>query len=107
MKYYRVKIGFGKDDFISIDETELQRAIIASGTGRMALFKEGTVAGNHIISIIPDYQRALGYSREYTLSSEDYVELGKERQNEYSVSFADACREADKLGTFGEKKLLS
>lgn len=94
MKYFRVKIGYGKDDFISIDETELPRAIIAQGTGRVAVFKEGTVAGNHIAAIVPDYQRALGYARDYTLNGEDYAELGT-KKDEHLDMLVEATKQAN------------
>lgn len=85
MKYFRVKTGYEKDNFISIDETELERAIKAQGTGQVAVFNEGTVSGNHIISITPDYQRMKGWNRDYQLTGEDYEYIGKEMVNDFRV----------------------
>lgn len=83
MKYYRVKTGYGKDDFISVDETELPMAVRAQISGRVAVFKGGTAAGNNIMTIIPDYQRAMGWNRDYQLTGEDYDEIGPTKQREY------------------------
>jgi len=77
MKYFRVKYGFGNIDFVSIDETELRKAIVAQVKGQVGIFNEGTVAGNNIISITPDVQRMMGYNPTYQLTGEDYESIPK------------------------------
>lgn len=83
MKYYRVKFGYGKDDFISVDETELQKAVSAQVTSRVAYFAEGTISGSHIIAIISDFQRELGLHRDHELTWQDYDELSPRLHREY------------------------
>lgn len=90
MKHYRVKYGFNKDDFYSIDETELRKAIVAQTKGQIFICDEGTIAGNNIISISPDYNRALGFNRDYTLTGEDYDQLGTRAVQEHRESFEEA-----------------
>lgn len=84
MKHYRVMCGYGKDDFISINETELKKAIIAQGTGRVVILNEGSIAGNEIKRILPDYQRDMGWNRDYALTGEDYEVIGDKKMREYT-----------------------
>ena len=93
MKYFKVKVGFGKDDFISIDETELERAIIAQGTGKVAVFNEGTISGNNIISILPDWNKVMGWNRDYQLTGEDYEYIGKAKVEEYRTLIGNKTNE--------------
>jgi len=83
MKYYRVKYGYGRDEFYSVDETEVQTALRAQITGKVAVLTAGTIAGNNIMAIAPDYNRALGLNPEYQLAGEDYRELGDETIKEH------------------------
>jgi len=83
MKYYRVKYGYGKDNFISVNENELKIAIEAQGSGKVAVFEEGTVSGNHIISVTPDWNRELGIARDYELNGEDYDMIKNSTKREY------------------------
>ena len=76
-RYFKVKFGFGKNDSISISEDELALALRAQINGKIAVFNEGTVAGNNIIAITPDYNKALGFNPAYELVGEDYKQLGK------------------------------
>jgi hypothetical protein len=81
-KYFRIKIGYGSNDFISIDEPDVEKAVRAQVTGKVAIFSEGTVSGNHIISIMPDYNRMLGLKRDYQMTGEDYAQISKATVNE-------------------------
>lgn len=83
MKHYRVVYGYGKDDFISIEESELQRALLAQGKGGVFVTGEGTIAGNEIKRIVPDYQRDMGWNRDYQLTGEDYAEIGDAKMRAY------------------------
>lgn len=89
MKFYRVQTGFGPDDFISIDETELEMCVRAQITGKVAVTKEGTVSGSIIQKITPDWNRVLGYNRLYKLQGEDYRDIGERRIEEYRLALAD------------------
>lgn len=84
MKYYRVKYGFSHDEFISVDETELPMAMRAHITGKKGVFKEGAVSGDKIIAIVPDWQRIMGWNRDYNLMGEDYQEIAPMRE-EYEL----------------------
>jgi hypothetical protein len=83
MKYFKVQTGYGQDDFISVDETELEMCVRAQVTGKTALTKQGSVSGNEIKKIIPDWNRTMGYNRLYKLNSEDYAEIGNKTMDEH------------------------
>ena len=102
--YFKVKIGFDKNDVIEITDAELGIALRAQVSGRVAIFRGGTVAGNNIISILPDWNKELGLNRSYQLTDEDFRQIGKKKINEYREVFAG---ETKKLGVGNDKKLLS
>ena len=42
------------------------------------------------MAIMPDFNRYLGYSRDYTLTGEDYDEIPQEVRREHLVAIEDA-----------------
>lgn len=82
---YKVKIGYGKMDFISIDETELEKAIKAQITGSISLLKGGAISGNSIISILPDYHKMGGYNPDWEMTSEDFDYIPKSIIKEHQL----------------------
>jgi len=103
-KYFKVKIGFKDDDFISIDETELRKAMIAQITGKIGIFNEGTIAGNSIISITPDYNKEMGWNRDYKLQGEDYDRIGVKRVEESRNLLETAKSQATGLTEIGSRE---
>ena len=82
---YKLQKSYGEDGTILIDETELVSAIRAMITGKIALLKSGVVSGNHIISIVPDYNSAL---KTYNPNGPDY--LSPVEQQKYLDALEDA-----------------
>lgn len=107
MKYWRVQIGYSSDNFISVDEAELGTALRAQITGKVGIFKEGTVTGRNIMSITPDYNRMLGYARDYKLMGEDYERLGSKKLEEHRKYLENIKTSINKeLGSAREVPLL-
>lgn len=67
--------GFGQDDFIPIDESELEAALYAHITGNKAFFNSGSITGSHISAIMPDYHRSMGWNYGYKMQPEDWTEV--------------------------------
>jgi len=105
MKYFKIKTGYGKDEFISIDSSELPMAIRAQITGKVGVFNEGTITGNHIISITPDYNRLMGYNRDYQLLSEDYDHIGKKNVEEHRNFFEQTKTAIQNQLSTGQKQI--
>lgn len=116
MKYYRVKTGYHADDFISIDETELERAIMAQGTGKVAVFKGGTVAGNHIMTIKTDLHKIMGFNPLYEMKAGDldtYPPLAYYEHNKFLAEISNRIngdhltppRQTTQIHTQGMKSL--
>lgn len=73
-RYFKVVRGFD-GEHIPIDDTELEKALYAHITGKVVVFQEGSINGNHISAIMPDYNRAMGYSRGWKMTADDYNAL--------------------------------
>ena len=82
MKY---KLMLDYKNFIPIDETELQKALVAFSTGQPAIFNHG--ATDRIHNVLPDYHAMLGYNYGYELQPEDWKEIRESKE----------CIQADRL----------
>lgn len=92
MKYFRVKYGYGKDEFVSVDENEVRVALAVQVSGEVAVFKEGSISGNSIIAVLPDFNRLLGYKRDYIMEGEDYDQIPNGVQAEHHTFLENAIR---------------
>ena len=75
MRYFKIKTGFKDEDFISIDETELEAAMYAFMTDSKVICKNGMVHGRNIISITEDWHKEFGWNYGYKLLPEDFEEI--------------------------------
>lgn len=72
MLYFKVKVGFGQNDYITIDQEDYVKAVRAQVTGKVAIFKNGeTASGSSIITILPDHTKSLGRKPEYPISLDE------------------------------------
>jgi hypothetical protein len=75
MKYYKLITGFNVEDYIEIDETELEKAEACFLQKKDGVFSGGAIRGSKIEMIKPDYHRMMGWNRGYKLGLLDYDEL--------------------------------
>lgn len=75
MKYFKIKTGYGEEEFVSIDETELEIAFFIFLNDSKAIFKSGVVRGKDIISIKEDWNAAMGWNKNHQLQPEDWADI--------------------------------
>lgn len=73
--YYKIIFGYDAEDYIEITGEELEKASYAHLKKKDGSYSGGTVSGDKIIAIQPDYHKAMGWNRGYKLGSEDYAEI--------------------------------
>lgn len=82
--YFRVKTGYGPNDYISIGQDEYSKAVRAQINKSVVIFQEkGSISGSNIQSVLPDWNKELGYYPDYQLKGEDMNEVPRLRQEEY------------------------
>ena len=91
-KYFRVIYGF-KDDFYSVDEEEMRKALKAQMTQSLVILNEGSIQGSRIVAVRPDYQRMMGWNRDYILTGEDYDCIGEKTQSESMLFIENTKRQ--------------
>lgn len=73
--HYKVVFGFDAEDYVPISAEELEKAIWAHMRGKNVAFEQGSISGERIVAVQPDYHSAMGWNRGYTLGADDYAEL--------------------------------
>lgn len=100
MLYFKVFSGFNDPNPISIDQSELATALKAQITGKVAIFKNGTISGNQISKILPDYNKV---EKIYNPSGPDYLPKGAEAEHQRVLENA---QEIVVAGIEGRKPML-
>lgn len=90
---YKVLFGFEAEDYIPIDEKELERAIYAHMTQKNAAFENGSVSGTRIVAIQPDYHAEMGWNRGHVLGPDDFDELRSKGIDEAHRAFQISAKE--------------
>jgi hypothetical protein len=76
MKYFKVKIGYGADDYISITTPQnLEKALYLFASKEDGFLDGKPVRGVDIITITEDWNKALGVADSYKLNGEDQMLL--------------------------------
>lgn len=75
MRYFKIKTGFKDEDFISIDETELEVAMYAFISDSKAILKNGAVHGRNIMTITEDWHKEFGWNPGHKLGPDDFAEI--------------------------------
>ncbi len=73
--YYKLITGFAPEDYIQIEESELDKANYCFLEKKDTVYSGGAVRGSLINSIKPDFHRIMGWNRGHKLDSFDYEEL--------------------------------
>jgi len=73
--YFKAIYGFDAEDYIPVEEDELEKAIYAHMTGSKTILKGGSMSGDKIHHVVEDAHRTMGWNRGYKLGSDDYAEL--------------------------------
>ena len=78
MRYFHIKYGFSANEIKPIDHTEVEKAIYCHLTGKVGVFKNGSVSGVNIIEVGPDYNAELGWAPDHKLDGHDFNDLDRE-----------------------------
>jgi len=74
---YKIIHGYDAEDYIQIDDSELEKAFYCFLMKKDGVYSGGAVRGSQIMAIQPDYHRAMGWNRGYKLCANDYEELSQ------------------------------
>ena len=72
---FKIMRGFGQDDFIPIDESELEKAIYCHMSRKDGAFSMGSINGSHISAVMPDFHGTMGWNYSYKLTPDDWDDI--------------------------------
>lgn len=104
-RYFKVVHGYNQEDFIAIDETELEKAMYAHMTEKKVFLNNGSVNGSQILKIVPDYHKAMGWNYSYKLGTEDWEQI-KSRCKSYDGIVAIAKDNVSRLIREGKPEMI-
>ncbi len=90
-KYFKIIRGYGAEDYLTIEESELEKAYYCFLEKKDSIFSGGAIKGSQILAIQPDHHFTMGWNRGYKLGPEDYEELrnkGVDKESQYLLSNA-------------------
>jgi hypothetical protein len=73
--YYKLKIGYGLEEYIQITRDELEKATYCFLTKKDSVYSGGACKGSEILAIQPDFHRVMNWNRGWKLTGDDYDEL--------------------------------
>lgn len=108
---YKVKYGFDKNEYISIDTDELVKAFLSFLTGNRVILDGVALRGKDIIRIEPDWNNFGGYMKGYIMQPRDYecsdiTKRKTDRARELGVIAKDIASDILTISDKGEQKIL-
>lgn len=107
-KYYKIYHGFNVEDYIEINEEELEKAYYCFLKKLDSVFSGGAVRGARIESIKPDFHRIMGWNRGYKLVEDDFAQIrqkgidvklrNQQNETERKVKYLIATKQEDLIG---------
>jgi len=91
--YYKITHGFNSEDYIEIDENEVEKAYGAFLQKKDAIFSGGAIKAGMIQTIKPNYHKTMGWNRGYKLEALDYEELAQKEIDRRMEHFLSDCKD--------------
>jgi len=76
MKYYKVFKDY--TNYVSIDETELEKALYAFQTGKPVVFEDGAIS--RVADVTQDFNKNLGWNSDYKPTPDDFKDIENEKK---------------------------
>lgn len=106
MRYFKIKIGYGDNEFIPITEDELETAYYCFLTDGKAVFDNGPVRGKDIITITEDFNRAMGWNPSFRPTDDDWNDVRRRLGKTYQGALYEAKRRVIELIEKGRQDLI-